>query len=376
MRCCGPPCRVGFPPGFWHFAVPTGIAGLIGTLALSRTEVFFLTWLSTPEAVGLFALAFGLAGHIFAPADALIGPLIPAVSGLHEVDQKALTPAFERVLRASSTIIALACAGGLPAFALLVPSFYGEEFADAAPLLLALGVAGALLAAGAPVSAFTLGRRSSRGLLTANIVALVVDVGLAITLIPLIGVWGAVIANVMGALSRLSLLVRGETRALGMSRRGVTRQVAPALLAMPIAVVVWLAGARCRGHRSWWPPWPPSSDRAPGAGDAADPVGAQRAGQGGPVTEPPHSARPHRDSLPTRAHPRLKGAGHAVDGPAGRGTAAGPPTAPAPGPPRAAGCCVPRPRCPGAVPTPPGPAATTTGRGSPAGCDPGDTTDS
>ena len=234
----------GFPPGFWHFAVPTGIAGLIGTLALSRTEVVFLTWLSTPEAVGLFALAFGLAGHIFAPADALIGPLIPAVSGLHEVDQKALTPAFERVLRASSTIIALACAGALPAFALLVPSFYGEEFADAAPLLLALGVAGALLAAGAPVSAFTLGRRSSRGLLTANVVALVVDVVLAITLIPLIGVWGAVIANVMGALSRLSLLVRGETRALGMSRRGLTRQVAPALLAMPIAVVVWLAGSQ------------------------------------------------------------------------------------------------------------------------------------
>ena len=68
------PCRPGSP-------------SIIGTLALTRTEVFFLTWLSTPEAVGVFALAFGLANHIFAPAEAMVGPLIPAVSGLHEVDR-------------------------------------------------------------------------------------------------------------------------------------------------------------------------------------------------------------------------------------------------------------------------------------------------
>jgi hypothetical protein len=56
---------------FLAFALPAGAAGLLGTLALSRTEVFFLTWLSTPEAVGLFALAHGLSAHVFAPADAL-----------------------------------------------------------------------------------------------------------------------------------------------------------------------------------------------------------------------------------------------------------------------------------------------------------------
>lgn len=239
----------GFPPGFWRFALPTGLAGLIGTLALSRTEVFFLNWLSTPEAVGLFALAFGLASHIFAPAQALINPLIPAVSGLHAVDPQALAPAFERVLRASSTLIAMACAVGLPALALLVTPLYGTEFAPAAPLLLALGVAGALLAAGEPVSAFTLGRLSARALLTASSIALVINVSLAVALIPVLGVWGAVVANVVGAASRLLLLVNGEVNALGISWARIGNQVMPALVAMPVAVTVWLTGGLVPGPR-------------------------------------------------------------------------------------------------------------------------------
>ena len=232
----------GFPPGFWAFALPAGAAGLLGTLALSRTEVFFLTWLSTPEAVGLFALAHGLSVHVFAPADALIGPLIPAVAGLHVNDRDALLPAFERVVRASSTVISVVCAVALPAFALLVPTFYGQDFSAAAPLLVALGIAGAALAAGGPVLAFTMGRLSSGRMLAANATALVIDVGLALALIPVLGVWGAVIANLAGALSRLVLLIRGEIVALGLGWLRLANQALPALLAMPIAAACWLVG--------------------------------------------------------------------------------------------------------------------------------------
>src|ERR1035437_7503355 len=48
-------------------AVPLGIShlgSLVGTLVVSRTEVFLLTWLSTPGAVGTFALGFGLASNL------------------------------------------------------------------------------------------------------------------------------------------------------------------------------------------------------------------------------------------------------------------------------------------------------------------------
>ena len=232
----------GFPPGFWAFALPAGAAGLLGTLALSRTEVFFLTWLSTPEAVGLFALAHGLAAHVFAPADALIGPLIPAVAGLHVNDRDALLPAFERVVRASSTVISVVCGVALPAFAVLVPTFYGQDFSAAAPLLVALGIAGAALAAGGPVLAFTMGRLSSGRMLAANATALAIDVGLAMALIPVLGVWGAVIANLAGALSRLVLLIRAEIAALGLGWLRLANQALPALLAMPIAAACWLVG--------------------------------------------------------------------------------------------------------------------------------------
>ncbi|HET9996246.1 MAG TPA: hypothetical protein VFQ17_01960, partial [Nocardioides sp.] len=231
----------GFPPGFWRFALPTGLASILGALALTRTEVFFLTWLSTPEAVGVFALAFGLANHIFAPAEAMVGPLIPAVSGLHEVDRGALIAAFQRVLRASSVGIALACAGGLPALAILVPVLYGEEFAASAPLLLALGAAAAVLTTGGPLSVFTMGRLSGSRLMLANGAALATDLVLALALIPVWDAWGAVVAISAGALVRFLLLLGGEVRALGIPTGAVLRQLAPAIAAIPISVLVYVS---------------------------------------------------------------------------------------------------------------------------------------
>ena len=231
----------GFPPGFWRFALPTGLASIIGALALTRTEVFFLTWLSTPEAVGVFALAFGLANHIFAPAEAMVGPLIPAVSGLHEVDRGALIAAFQRVLRASAVGVALACAGGLPALAILVPVLYGEEFAASAPLLLALGAAGAVLTTGGPLSVFTMGRLSGSRLMLANTAALATDLVLALALIPVWDAWGAVVAISAGALVRFLLLLGGEVRALGIPTGAVLHQLVPAIASIPISVLVYVS---------------------------------------------------------------------------------------------------------------------------------------
>lgn len=61
-----------FPPGFWRFTLPAGLAGIVGSLVVSRSEVAVLTWMEQPEAAGIFALAFGLAIHLFSPAEALI----------------------------------------------------------------------------------------------------------------------------------------------------------------------------------------------------------------------------------------------------------------------------------------------------------------
>ncbi|UUZ44041.1 oligosaccharide flippase family protein [Janibacter limosus] len=219
-----------FPEGFWRFAIPTGTAGLIGSLVASRTEVIFLQWLSTPTQVGLFALAFGVSTHIFAPAQALTGPLIPAVSGLREVGPDRVALAFRRTLRASSTIASLLVAAAVPALTLLLPLLYGRDFRDAAPVLPVLGLVGGLAVSTGPVTAFVLARLSARLMLVANIVALVVDVVLAVALIPSMGLWGAVIANAAGTLTRLTVLLWSETRALRVRPASVVAALLPTVI--------------------------------------------------------------------------------------------------------------------------------------------------
>lgn len=229
-----------FPPGFWRFAVPTGLAGLVGQLALQRTEVLYLEWWSTAEAVGLYALAFGLAGHIFAPAQALTGPLIPAVSGLREVDAARVGEALARTLRASGTIIAGLTSVLLPALAVMVPALYGPDYAAAAPAVLVLGLVGAFVVSAEPVVAFVLARLSGRTYLVSNIVALATNVAIAVALIPVLGLWGAVAANATANLMQMAVMLRSEQRALGLSALEILRPLLPAVVGGISCCCGWL----------------------------------------------------------------------------------------------------------------------------------------
>ncbi len=238
----------GMPSGFWRFAIPTGLASIISTLVLSRSEIFILTWFSMPAAAGAFALAFGLAGHLFAPAQAIIGPLVPAVSGLHEIDAEAVGPAFRRTLRAGSTIVAGLTATALPALALLVPLIYGSAYASASPLVVVLGLAGGCLVVAAPVMAFTMARLSATQVLLASGVALGVDLVLAVALVPSLGVWGAVLANVGGSATQLGLLLRGELTALHLSWRTAARDAAPLAVGVVVCLATWSVFGRLVGQ--------------------------------------------------------------------------------------------------------------------------------
>ena len=232
----------GLPKGFWSFAVPAGAAGVIGGLVVSRSEVVVLGWMDQPAAAGIFAMAFGLAGHIFAPAQALIGPMVPAVSGLREVDETAVGRAFTRALRGTSTIVGILVSSALPAFAALVPLIYGREYAQVPEVMLSLGLAGGVLVVTGPVSAFVQARLAGRRVLVINLVALAVDVVLVLALIPSIGVWGAVIANVTAALTQLTLLLAGELRALALPWGAMLRQTIPFFIGAGACGTVWLLG--------------------------------------------------------------------------------------------------------------------------------------
>jgi O-antigen/teichoic acid export membrane protein len=131
---------------------------------------------------------------------------------------------------------------GLPVLGALLPILYGTSFASAVLPMLVLGVVGSVSAMAAPVVAFTLARLSSSLLLAINITALVVNVGAAFALIPIAGVWGAVIANSLGVIVRLVLIVEGERRALRMSLMHLGRLILPVVVATLAVASGWVLG--------------------------------------------------------------------------------------------------------------------------------------
>ena len=79
-----------------------------------------------------------------------------------------------------------------------------------------LALSNSVLVLAGPVQAFVQSRLNGVHLLAVNVVALLVDLVLMVTLIPHYGLWGAVIANVSAALTRLGLLLSRELRGLGL----------------------------------------------------------------------------------------------------------------------------------------------------------------
>ncbi len=148
--------------------------------------------------------------------------------------------AFRRVLRAGATLVGLIDAAVVVPLAVLVPVLYGDEFAEAAPVFVVLALALGISVAAGPVTAFVSARLSAGELLRASVIALVADVALAVALIPVLGVWGAVIANVTGALLSLVILAHWELRVLGISWATALRDMLAIWVASLVAVLLVL----------------------------------------------------------------------------------------------------------------------------------------
>lgn len=229
-----------FPDGFWKFALPAGAAAALGAMISTRIEVVVLTWMDAAEAAGLFALAFGLAAHLFGPAQALVGPLMPAISGLQEVDRDSVGTAFARTLRAAATAVGVLLATALPLLAFLVPLIYGADFAASVPLLIVMGLSGGLAVIVSPLTAFVMARLLGVRLLVINVVAIAVNLALMLCLIPVLGVWGAVIGNCASTIAQLLILLVGESKVLGMNAFRALKALTPFFAGCAACVAAWL----------------------------------------------------------------------------------------------------------------------------------------
>jgi O-antigen/teichoic acid export membrane protein len=236
----------GWPSGFWRFCAYSWLAGLVASLVFSRSEIFLLSHLADPQAVGLFALAYGVSAQLTAPVDALIGPLAPAVTGLLAVQPERAGFALLRAIRVGAVLAGLVTAGILPLLTVALPWLYGPRYAGAAGLLLVLGAASCLQSLCNPVLVFTQARRRTDLVLRASVIALVVDGGLALALIPVLGAWGATAANVGGFVTYFACLLPRELRHTGITPVEFARASGAWLVALPAAAAAVLPALATR----------------------------------------------------------------------------------------------------------------------------------
>jgi O-antigen/teichoic acid export membrane protein len=200
------------PPGFNRYGVSACAGGLVSGLVFGRSELFVLQANGRVLEAGLFAVATGISGQITIPMDSLMGPLVPTAAGLVAAAPDRALPVLQRALRISSLLGALTAAMVIPAGYVLIPFAFGSSFTTAQGAFVALALASCLQSVVVPVSAFALATRSATAILRADLACLIVDAVLAFSLIPVIGLAGAVTASASAQVLSLVLLVRVVVR--------------------------------------------------------------------------------------------------------------------------------------------------------------------
>jgi O-antigen/teichoic acid export membrane protein len=228
---------------FWRYSLTSWASGLISLLVFSRSEIFLLQVFDQPEALGLFALAFGLSQQITAPVDAMLHPLMPAVAGILSEWPARAAQAFERSTRVSALLSGGIAAVFVPTLVLAIPLIYGDAFESAAWLFVPLALASLLQSANNPVLAFTNARQRGGLILKASTIALVVNVGVAVALIPPFGAWGAVMANVTAQLVVLVWLAATEPLAASLGLSGMLKLYRSFLVGVAVGGAALGAGA-------------------------------------------------------------------------------------------------------------------------------------
>jgi O-antigen/teichoic acid export membrane protein len=209
------------PAGFWRFGVLSAVVSLLYALVFSRSEMVVLNAFGDHQALAVFALAYGLAQRLTVPVDTMLGPLVLALSALEAAHPERLRPAFERALRVASAGTAFVAAAGLAAVALLAPYMYGSSYRGVGVVFLALGVVSLVQTAAQPYVALAYARARPGAALRAYVVALSVDVALTVALIPIVGIWGAVVGNAGGGIVAVALLARTAAGPASLRNAGV-----------------------------------------------------------------------------------------------------------------------------------------------------------
>jgi O-antigen/teichoic acid export membrane protein len=111
-----------------------------------------------------------------------------------------------------------------------LPLLFGHAFLEARGPFLLLGLVSCMGSVTVPLSMFLLATRNAASMLRINLICLVADAALAIGLVPLLGLWGAVTANATAQLLSFGLLTVVAIRRVGIESSAVGRACRPLIL--------------------------------------------------------------------------------------------------------------------------------------------------
>lgn len=197
-RACLVPGRPSLPGAVLRYGFTAYAATLLGLLIFSRTEIVLLEAFDHSMAIGLFALAAGLAGQITGPVDAAIGPLTPALTSVVASDPADAARALMRALKAMVTAVMLWSSLTVLPVATVIPLLYGEPFTGAVGVFLITASASFMGSATSPNDAFAYALGRPGLTLRAGVIAFAVGGSLALVLIPPFGLYGAAVASAAG----------------------------------------------------------------------------------------------------------------------------------------------------------------------------------
>jgi O-antigen/teichoic acid export membrane protein len=181
---------------FLTFAGVTTVTMVLHYVVSTRSEVFVLGAVSTDTQIALYSIAFAAVVGLARIPEAISRVTMPAVAtllGAGELDR--VRSGYWRALRLLLFVTPPVVAGAATTGPALISAVYGDDFSGAGPVLLVMLVPLLLVPLFTTASAllYTLGRL--RFQLVVQLVGSIVDIALAILLIPRFDAVGAAIAN-------------------------------------------------------------------------------------------------------------------------------------------------------------------------------------
>jgi O-antigen/teichoic acid export membrane protein len=215
-----------------HLAVPMTALIAIEIVVWRRSEFFLLERYGTATQLAQYSIAFAVANAVTRIPQGLVAVLAPAVATMYGADDHAqIRASFSRAIRLVALLLLPMLAGSLSVGPSLLGLVYGPEYRAAQSVLVILLLGFPMVPLASLAMSVLEGMGLIRRALLATAVAAVVDVSVALTLIPSMGERGAAWANVAAQLAAGTMLLALAINAVGGADVAVGRIVRAAVAA-------------------------------------------------------------------------------------------------------------------------------------------------